>query len=246
MLVWVYFDFWACSPFPVIHSLFILIVKHLIHLFRPPALSSASARAEILQRRQCQECLGERWVWEGRARHRDVAAGSAPGVSHTALQSWLLFRCVFINQFCCCLPTMGPVHPAFALTVRNKPEPCSSSNHMGCSQTAHKDFSLSCPMLREASSPIVLFPCISPCFLISSFLPCYIFLLSVIHWELFYCAFLFYKCLYSTVSIVLRSCLPAHGKTILVRVPMDFLLSIKYFQWVWTGTSHYFKWKHHN
>ncbi|KAL9846478.1 uncharacterized protein GJ701_008490 [Geothlypis trichas] len=28
-------------------------------MLRPPALSSAPARAEILQRRQCQECLGE-------------------------------------------------------------------------------------------------------------------------------------------------------------------------------------------
>lgn len=168
MLVWVCIDFWACSPSPIIHSVFTLKVKHLIPLFRSPVLSSAPAKCgcststEVLQRRrQCQECLRE--VSVGREGRESEAQGwgcrQCWGVSHRDLQSLLLFKCVFYRPDLLLPPNYGAVPPAFALTVRNKPD-CSTSSHMGCSQTAHKDFSPSCPMLKEAGSSIIPFPCI--------------------------------------------------------------------------------------
>lgn len=82
-LVWLYIDFPACSPSPIILSPSFKYlnseVKLLIPLFRCPVLFSAtvkcgcSRRIELLQKRQLQECLFKTEVrlgWEGDQRTR--------------------------------------------------------------------------------------------------------------------------------------------------------------------------------
>lgn len=200
ILVWVYIDFWTCSPSPIIHSLFTLKVKHLIPFFRSPVLSSApakcvcSTRKEVLQRRrQCQKCLRE--VSVGRERRESKAQGCGcrqcwvfpTGICNLCYSSGVFF----INQICCCLLTTGqctlPLHwlwetnlsPAVPAMTWNAPRLPIKISHP--------------PGLHWGKQVLLsFFSHIFPyCFLISSFSPYNILLLSVIHWQLFYCAFLF-------------------------------------------------------
>lgn len=124
----------------------------LLHKKRGPA--EEEAVSEVSERGEC-----------GKGEEGEQGTGmwlqAVLGVSHRDLQSLLLFRCVFYKPDLLLPPNYRAVHPAFALIVRNKPEPCSTSNDMKCSQTAHKDFTPSWPTLREAGSPIILFPHIS-------------------------------------------------------------------------------------
>lgn len=192
-LVWVYIDFWACSPSPITHSLFTIKFKHCIPPFSSAVLSSApgqcgcSTRTEVLQRRQCQECLRE--VRQSQA--QGCGCRQCWGVSHRSLQSLLLFRCVFYKPDLLLPPDCGASALCLCPDYEEHTWALQHQQSHGILQTAHKHFSLSCPKLREAGSLIILFPCIFP--LLSYFLlpPHYIFLLSVIHWQLFYCAFLF-------------------------------------------------------
>lgn len=136
VLVWVYIDFWACSPSPITHSLFTIKFKHCIPPFSSAVLSSApgqcgcSTRTEVLQRRQCQECLRE--VRQSQA--QGCGCRQCWGASHRSLQSLLLFRCVFYKPDLLLPPDCGASAPCLFLTMRNTPEPCSTSNHMGYSR----------------------------------------------------------------------------------------------------------------